>query len=1826
MNFTQAVEAVSMAGVSGPVVFNADAGIYNEQFEIGPIAGASATNTVTFRPASADSVRIEFDPSQAKNYLVRFDGADYVHFEGLHFNSIVTSRVYWQTYSTVFFFSSEIEGLEIRDCSISGFKYLSSDTRYALLYAPAAAKMRNCLISGNSFYNGSYQVVLTGQDGNEPENVTISGNTFVDGSFRAIDVREHRNALIANNFITLANLGNINNSYGVYVYRSKATSLYHNSLHIASYIGDSWAPGAAMVIDGTSSDSIEVKNNIIVHANNAPALWLVNPDAVSESDYNVLLSTGQSLVRWQDTFYADLAAYQGNANGFDQNSLNLDPGYKLTTTGDLHTEAPFLDAAGTADLRVAVTTDFDGEDRAALTPVDIGADAYVTFREGEPNIAVVPSSLDFGRIFAGESDTLSLTVFNLGDVILSVSDMSTDQSEYIFDKQPFTVNPGEQRTLDIIFSPGESKLFTDNLKVSNNDPDTQVLSVPLRGEGFTLPDLQVSEVKAPPTASSGQTIQIDWVVKNLGNDGTKTPVWHDDIYLSAIDTLDLSTATFLGRVENFSALNAGEGYSNSATSTLPRGISGTHYIFVRTDIYNREQEVDEGNNLARSSAVQISLSPYPDLQVTAITVPPTVAAGDSMTISWTVQNNGTGRTDANEWHDTIFLSENDNLDFNFVRGDKIRINEPVLSIVQHSGALDASASYTASTKIRSPHTLSGIYYIFVYTDIQGGGSQPERGRVYEYNSETPNWYSDSLNFVISQAPDLVVTGASAPDSASLGEDITVQWTVENQGTGATIESSWQDRIWLSRSAVFDPDSVVSLSLFTRNGVLARDSSYTLNRSVRIPSSFIGTNYIFVQTDANSAVFEHTFEDNNILRDGQNGVPITIRNPNLVVGEVVPPPAANSGKSFEVSWTVRNIGTGAVFNHSWNDRVYLSRQLVFDPDSVNVLGSITHSGTLLPDSVYTARRSFTLPNGVSGDYYLFVDTDWSGRVFEPDGETDNRGGSATAMRVDLSPWPDLQVASVQSASNFTAGDRVPVTWTVQNNGVVAVESGSWNDRIYLSPGSTFDPGNATQLASASRNRALQPQASYTQSRTVTLAANLSGAYCIAVIADADDNVYEHTDEGNNLLHSEVIQISPYPPIDLVISGLNLPDSAQSGEVISLNWNVENSGQGATLESSWQDRVYLSADSILDHSADQVMADFSRSGSLQPGQSYQRDISHNLPNGFSGDFYVIVETDASGAVSDIDRSNNLVVSVMPLHIALAPSPDLTITSLSLPDSADAGQPLLVAYIVENHGDGALTGQNWYDTIYLSDNAALDFSDRVLATRQRNATLPPNSSYSDSIEVELPGFASGNFFLIAKTDSRDDIYEHNGEDNNIRIGDAASELPLVVKQPQPADLIVSDIVIPSNAVPGQEATIGFSLKNIGANRATGRLRSAIYISPDSLWEVADPLFGVLTHSIDLQPDSTADVSMQVNLAKAFRADDEGNVTEELPGLTPGSYHAIVRTNIRRNIRESTTNNNTLASTNKISTDVPQLQLGVPETGTLAGGEMRYYKLESVEAGATIQIDLTGSDSTAFNELYVALERTPTLNDFDFAAIDPHEASQNLLIPSSENGDYFLMLISRGAGSNNQFTLLADSLEFAIHSVETNVGGNTGQVTVKLTGAKFDSTLRVALKRSYEQHFAIKLYILDETQAFVTFDLTGISPNKYDLVAIKSDTIVTHKINAFEIVQGTAANFSTKILAPAFARAGRNIPIIIEFTHHGNIDIPIPKIYLYSLNYTPLAFTRKQLDMQLTNQFLYMELRELNAPIDVLRPGTSESLTIFAKAKSRLRFKLIKEMQNEY
>ena len=120
----------------------------------------------------------------------------------------------------------------------------------------------------------------------------------------------------------------------------------------------------------------------------------------------------------------------------------------------------------------------------------------------------------------------------------------------------------------------------------------------------------------------------------------------------------------------------------------------------------------------------------------------------------------------------------------------------------------------------------------------------------------------------------------------------------------------------------------------------------------------------------------------------------------------------------------------------------------------------HTGALSTGQGYTATETVTLPDGISGNYYIIVQTDSSDQVDESSiGRGDGVTVSANAFTVSLAPYltSSVQGLSVQGPN---ASGTFNVNWNTVNSGNGAVAN-NWKEQLVVTDlTSTATVTNAT----------------------------------------------------------------------------------------------------------------------------------------------------------------------------------------------------------------------------------------------------------------------------------------------------------------------------------------------------------------------------------------------------------------------------------------------------------------------------------------------------------------------------------------------------------------------------------------------------------------------------------------------------------------------------------------------------------------------------------------------------------------------------------------------
>lgn len=1314
-----------------------------------------------------------------------------------------------------------------------------------------------------------------------------------------------------------------------------------------------------------------------------------------------------------------------------------------------------------------------------------------------------------------------------------------------------------------------------------------ILNSPVQVFGLRfLPDLVVRNVQVPPGGFSGQPITVKWEVKNIGTGATPDRQWLDKVYLSldqVLDDRDLEAAY----AQNTSELGVQGSYSNTATFTLPNGINNKYYIFIETNAFNALTESDVTNNTGISgSTINVQLTPPPDLQVSQVTPPNNAFSGQPIEIKWTVTNAGTGKVTGKAWWDIIYLSKEPELNLtNAIR----------LGIYYQNSDLNDGASYSKTATVKIPDTVSGNYYVFVITD--------ESDRVYEHAAENNNTgRSDVVNIILTPPVDLVVPTVEVPAKAISGEKIAINWRVENGGGSATGGTSWKDSIFLSPTKTFNDKTAIGLGTASNRLALAPGEGYNTFIDIVLPVKITGDFYVIVKADAGKRIYEYTFEDNNT---GSSAQVLHITTPDLIVASIAAPGTGISGNTIALAWTLKNNGTGDLKNTKLTDRILLSTSATWNEGNSKVLKEVVYqTGTVGAGDDTVQHATVLLPNGIAGNYYVYVQTDYKDTVYETGGDNNIRR-SAEAVAITLGPWADLQVSQVKAKDTTDAADVTTISYTVINKGNKATNDSTWKDKIYISLKPVWDAASSIFIREIPQTKNIGKDGTYQVETPVKLPGNIGGAdYYVYVFTNEDKTVYEHGDTTNNTGRSNKLYVYKYPPVDLIVTSVTAPVTGKSGNAITVKWSVKNQGEAITLENQWSDGVYLSADTVFDKD-DQLVKAFTHRGNLPAGAGYTDEQSFVLPNGVSGNYYLLLVTDQAAINYDADTTNNYGMvrqtgggnnDPVPIGIELTPPADLVITSFQAPDEGFAGQPIKVKWKVKNGGPGITPVGNWQERVYLSKDVLWDKDDKILGMYNRSGVLAAGGEYNDSLEVFLPQNDLGNHVLIFKSDVNNSVYEHGAEEN------ISTGLITIIKD-ELSDLIVTDIVVPETAMAGGEVTIGWILQNKGTNPSRGYLQEGIYLSTDDAKDAQDILAASAPLKINLAPNGTLARSQKISLKGASLRD----------------YHVLIHADILNNIVEINDDNNITASGEVMKVTVDELPLHVLKQQSLADNKEAYYRIEIPDslAGESLLVTLKGDTALASNELFLRLGEMPTRAVHDYAYGEAFKANQEITVPALQAGTYYLMVYGNTLPNTVQpISLMAEVLHFELRSVDAAEGGNTGQVTVQVKGSKLGTVQKVRLRNSAGSIAADKVTVNDPVSLFAQFDLEGAAAGVYDVVAENEagDTAVLE--GGFTVVAGSGAGLETNVVTPPNTRPSNVLSIQVQFANTGNTDIINPVLTLTSLGGAPIALKPGELDK--ANKSLKLQLQEVNGPVGRLRPGAKGTIIVYAKATTVLGFML--------
>ncbi|BAY13815.1 CARDB domain-containing protein [Calothrix sp. NIES-2098] len=347
------------------------------------------------------------------------------------------------------------------------------------------------------------------------------------------------------------------------------------------------------------------------------------------------------------------------------------------------------------------------------------------------------------------------------------------------------------------------------------------------------PDLIIQNVSAPTSATVGNTIQLNYQLRNQGN--ASAGYSYSKFYLSKDATLSNDDA-FLNS-DYVNGIAAGGLSLESVSFTIANGTAaGNYYLLSQADGYGYVAESNENNNIV-ASAITLT-TPAPDLIIQNVSAPTSAIVGNTIQLNYQVKNQG--NASAGYSYSKFYLSKDATLS-----SDDAFLNSDYVTSIVTGGVSSESVSFTIANG-----TLAGNYYLLSQADGYG----------YVAESNENNNIVASTITLTTPKPDLIIQNVSAPTSATVGSTIQLNYQVKNQGNASA--SSSYSGFYFSKDATLSSDDLFlnwdSVTNIAAGGVSSESVSFTIANSIPV-----GNYYLLLQADYGNSIAESN-ETNNLF--------------------------------------------------------------------------------------------------------------------------------------------------------------------------------------------------------------------------------------------------------------------------------------------------------------------------------------------------------------------------------------------------------------------------------------------------------------------------------------------------------------------------------------------------------------------------------------------------------------------------------------------------------------------------------------------------------------------------------------------------------------------------------------------------------------------------------------------------------------------------------------------------------------------------------------------------------------------------------------------------
>ena len=719
-----------------------------------------------------------------------------------------------------------------------------------------------------------------------------------------------------------------------------------------------------------------------------------------------------------------------------------------------------------------------------------------------------------------------------------------------------------------------------------------------------LPDLEATSVStSSSSATMGDTITVQYRIDNIGTDYSGSFYWK--LYLSTDSTITTAD-TF---VDEFSESSISGGSYRSGYEynvPIPTGMNtGYHYLGMIADNRDGVNELDETNNIVSSSS-RIDIEEPADLVPDSPSGPNSAQAGQQVSISWRIDNDG---DDASGWfYWEMYLSTD----------STITTSDTKLGSTQQANSI-SGGSYRSGTYSPSlPSNLAqGTYYFGIIADSSS--------RVTE-GDESNNIEVGNSIYITVPDYDLEATSISVDSGyrqVCEGSDIYITLSVTNLGSDNAGSHYYEALVSTgnSVSAIY-----TGTSLGYASGTPNVPSYTHTSMMATLPTSITpGTYYVGLYVDYGDYISE-TDENNNIVASSSAQLTVIDCGPDLEPTSVSGPISGVRGGTAQVSVQIANVGLEDATNVDYS--IYLSSDSTISGSGNDVLIGSDVANSIAQGNTWSGNINLGIPSNLGdGCWYWGIIVDPNDSIIEMD-ETNNAMPSSGQFCVEQA---DIVIDSISASEDAVSGQSATVYMNISNSG--GSDAGSFNVQLLLSIDA--QAGTDDTQVDSFRINPLTSGSTLQVTRTITIPGQHIGQFHWVVIVDTASEVAED-DENNNAAASVAFSISA-PAKDLLASWVESPLSAEPGQTVSIQWGAENLGQEAL---GFDVEIWLSEDRSL--GSGDIRLSQSRVPSLLSGSMVADSQVVNLVGDVEGVWWIVLVIDAGEEHYEDDESNNIRLS--------------------------------------------------------------------------------------------------------------------------------------------------------------------------------------------------------------------------------------------------------------------------------------------------------------------------------------------------------------------------------------------------------------------------------------------------------------------------------------------------------------------------------------------------------------------------------------------------------